>query len=95
MCTAYGLHSGIMFLEKTELAHDFITYITTTSLYTKNIQPSGDIKQEYTCNIYKAGMCASAMCFCLDIPSMIYICSWTVFSKARKGVIKCLYLGVN
>lgn len=44
MCTAYGLHSGIMFLEKIELAHDFITYITTTSLYTKNIQPSRDIK---------------------------------------------------
>lgn len=34
---------ALSFFEKFELAYDFITYITTTSLYTKNIQPSREV----------------------------------------------------
>lgn len=37
---------ALCFFEKFELAYDFITYITTTSLYTKNIQPSREVKTE-------------------------------------------------
>lgn len=76
---------ALYFLEKIELAHDFITYITTPVYTLRIFSQAGTLKQEYTCNIYKAGMCASAMCFCVDIQYMMYIYIVRLFLVQQKG----------